>query len=567
MFERMFGRKVNNTRVVRVTTKIVFTFTLFILLSNLASNYVNLLFNRSELLKLMNQLLIKDLKTMYSYCNNQYEIFIFDQKFDESMKSIEGKGLNEIKNSKAVVLGIKKDGTLQFQASRVQRYEKFNDLSAINSMVAATKGHEHEGNEGHLNFTYNNEAYFGMFKYNQKWDMFILRGEEKNEFFRESKIIFAQISIIIVIITVFSSIVGIIALRRLLRFIDVITSSIMKMIRKKELTLIDLQGATNDDITYMGTAFNSLSNTVGNLVKIFEKFANQDVVSKAYQDREVKLEGTRRELTILFTDIKSFTFITETLGNDIIKLLNMHYDRAIREIIRYDGVIGSIIGDALLAVYGALEDSQENKSYQAVISGYKLHEVTELLRSRMEKIKDEIEEEKGKLTKEEIQIYKAVLLEIGVGIDGGSVFYGTLGSYVRMTNTVIGDNVNAASRMEGLTRVYKVPVICSEYVKNDIEKNVKNHGIYFLEVDKVMVKGKTKTQKVYWPILESGMDEKLRKNIAAFELALELYYNGKWSDAKKQFSKCSLRLADIFKERTLEKCPSNWNGVWQMTTK
>ncbi len=563
----MLGRKVNNTRVVRVTTKIVLTFTLFILLSNLASNYVNLRFNRSELLKLMNQLLIKDLKTMYSYCNNQYEIYIFDQKFDESMKSIENKGLNEVKNNKAVVLGIKKDGSLQFQASKVQRYEKFHDQTALDYMASNIKSEDGEGSEGHLNFVFNNEAYFGMFKYNQKWDMFILRGEEKNEFLKESKTIFFQVSIIIVFITLISAFIGIFVLRRILRFIDVITNSIMKMIDTKELTLIDLKGATNDDITYMGTAFNSLSNTVGNLVNIFEKFANQDVVSKAYKDREVKLEGTKRELTILFTDIKSFTFITETLGNDIIKLLNMHYDRAIREIIRYDGVIGSIIGDALLAVYGAIDDTNENKSYQAVLSGYKLHEVTELLRLRMDKIKAELEEEKGKLSKEELQIYKAVLLEIGVGIDGGSVFYGTLGSYVRMTNTVIGDNVNAASRMEGLTRVYKVPIICSEYVKDDIEKNVKNHGIYFLELDRVMVKGKTKTQKVYWPILESEMDEKFKKNIAAFELALELYYNGKWADARKQLSKCSLRLADIFKERTQEKCPSNWNGVWQMTTK
>jgi len=563
----MLGRKVNNTRVVRVTTKIVLTFALFILLSNLASNYVNLLFNRSETLKLMNQLLIKDLKTMYSYANNQYEIYVFDQKFDESMKSMENKGLNELKNNKAVVLGIKKDGTILFQASKVKRYDKFNDQTAINYMASNIKSQDGEGSEGHLNFVYNDEAYFGMFKYNQKWDMFILRAEEKNEFFRESRIIFFQISVIIVIITLLSAFIGIVVLRRILRFIDVITNSIMRMIETKELSLIDLKGATNDDITYMGTAFNSLSNTVGNLVHIFEKFANQDVVSKAYQDREVKLEGTKRELTILFTDIKSFTFITETLGNDIIKLLNMHYDRAIREIIRYDGVIGSIIGDALLAVYGALDDSTENKSYQAVLSGYKLQEVTELLRLRMDKIKNELEEEKGKLSKEELQIYKAVLLEIGVGIDGGSVFYGTLGSYVRMTNTVIGDNVNAASRMEGLTRIYKVPIICSEYIKDDIEKNVKNHGIYFLELDQVMVKGKTKTQKVYWPILESEMNEKFKKDIAAFELALELYYKGKWADARKQLSKCSLRLADIFKERTQQKCPSNWNGVWQMTTK
>lgn len=563
----MFGRKVNNTRVFRVTTKIVLTFTLFILLSNLASNYVNLLFNRSELLRLMNQLLIKDLKVMYTYCNNQYEIYRFDRNLDESIRSIESKGLNEIKNEKAVVLGIKRDGNMEFQASKIKRYERFNDIIALNTMMGYIKDGQSEGSEGHLNFYFNDEEYFGFFKYNPKWDIFILRGEEKSEFFSESKLIFFQVSVIIAVMTLVTAVVGIFILRRILKFIDVITKSIMDMIQKKELSLINLEGATNDDVTYMGVAFNSLSSTVGNLVNIFQKFANQDIVRKAYNEREVKLEGTKRELTILFSDIKSFTFITETLGNDIIKLLNMHYDRAIREIIKYDGVIGSIIGDALLAVYGALDDSRENKSFQAVLSAYKLHEVTELLRLRMDRIKSELEEEKGKLTKEELQVYKAVLLEIGVGIDGGSVFYGTLGSYVRMTNTVIGDNVNSASRLEGLTRIYKAPVICSEYVKKDIESSVENHGIYFLEIDRVMVKGKTKAQKIYWPVMESEIDEGFRKNLTAFELGLELYYSGKWAEARKKFAKCGLKVAEVFKERTSEKCPSNWDGIWQMTSK
>ncbi|MCL2154269.1 MAG: adenylate/guanylate cyclase domain-containing protein [Leptospirales bacterium] len=565
----MFGRKVHGTNIIRVTTKIVVTFTLFILLSNLASNYINLLLNRSELLSLMNQLLIKDLKSIYAYCNNQYEIYMYDKKFDESMQSIENKGLNEIKNDKAIVLGIQKDGLIIFQSSKVDRYDNLDDSEALDFMNSSIK-QDKEGldvGEGHLKFMFNHERYFGMFKYNQKWDIFILRGEEESEFFSQSKYIFFQVSVIIIVITLFSALIGVIALRRLLRFINVITDSIKDMIDLGELSLINLKGASNDDITYMGMAFNTLSNTVGNLVKIFEKFANQDVVSKAYKDREVKLEGTKRELTILFSDIKSFTYITETLGDDIISLLNLHYDKAIREIIRNDGTIGSIIGDALLAVYGVDEESYSNKSYQAVLSGYKLHEVADLLRVRMERIRMEIEHERGKLSDAELKIYKAVLLEIGVGIDGGTVFYGTLGSYVRMTNTVIGDNVNAASRLEGLTRVYKVPVVCSEYVKNDIEENVSDHGIYFLELDRVMVKGKTQIQKVYWPIMESVLTKKFKDSISMFESALALYYQGKWTEASKRFSRCGMVIADVFKERIKTKCPSNWNGVWQMTEK
>jgi len=565
----MFGRKVHGTRVVRVTTKIVVTFTLFILLSNFASNYVNLLLNRSELLNLMNQLLIKDLKSVYSYCNNQYDIYMYDKKFDDSMQSIENKGLNEIKNEKAVVLGLKRDGAIIFQSSKINRYDLLEDSDALDFMNSNVKK-DNEGiysGEGHLRFTFNNEKYFGMFKYNPKWDIFILRAEEENEFFSQSKYIFIQVSVIIIVITLCSAFIGVVVLRRLLKYINVITSSIMDMIESKELSLINLKGATNDDVTYMGAAFNTLSNTVDNLIKIFEKFANQDVVSKAYKDREIKLEGSKKELTILFSDIKSFTFITETLGDDIIKLLNMHYDKAIREIIKYDGTIGSIIGDALLAVYGVVEESSDNKSHQAVLSGYKLHEVVDLLRIRMERIKMEVENEKGKLSEDELKIYKAVLLEIGVGIDGGTVFYGTIGSYVRMTNTVIGDNVNAASRLEGLTRVYKVPIVCSEYVKNDIEENVAEHDIYFLELDRVMVKGKTKHQKVYWPIMESAITKKFRDSLNIFESALTLYYKGNWNEANKLFNRCGLVIADVFKERTKTKCPSNWNGVWQMTEK
>jgi len=560
----MFGRKVNNTRVFRVTTKIVLTFTLFILVSNFASNYLNLIFNRSEMLKLMNQLLVKDLKSIYTYCNNQYEIYRFDRNLEGSISSIENMGLNEIKNEKSVVLGVKKTGEIEFQASKIQRYEFFEDSESLKEMI---RNLEEQKNEGHIRFQFNDETYFGMFKYNPSWDYFIVRGEEEDEFYKDSRLIFLQISALIVVLTIFSAFIGITILRRILRFIDIITGSIMKMIRNQNLTLIDLKGATNDDITYLGVAFNSLSNTVGNLVNIFQKFANQDLVAKAYREREVKLEGSRKELTILFTDIKSFTFITEVLGNDIIKLLNLHYDRAIREITKYDGVIGSIIGDALLAVFGAFDDREENKSIQAVRSAYRIQEVAKLLRSRMEKIKKEIEAEQGKLSNEELRVYKAVLLEIGVGIDGGSVFYGTLGSYVRMTNTVIGDNVNAASRLEGLTRIYKTPVICSEYVKVILKKNVPDHSIYFLELDQVMVKGKTKTQRIYWPIIDLDKKEKLKKEITAFELGLELYYQGKWADARKRFLKCGLKAADVFKERTKEKCPSNWKGVWEMTSK
>ncbi|MBU3917681.1 adenylate/guanylate cyclase domain-containing protein, partial [bacterium] len=220
-----------------------------------------------------------------------------------------------------------------------------------------------------------------------------------------------------------------------------------------------------------------------------------------------------------------------------------------------------------LSVFGVFEESTDNKSHQALLTAYKLQEVTATLRSNMRQIKENIEAKKGELSPKELKVFRAVLLEIGVGIDGGEVFYGTLGSYVRMTNTVIGDDVNAASRLEGLTRIYKVPVICSAYVKNDVETNVTDANIHFIEIDTVLVKGKTTGKKVYWPILDEDFNDEVKENIKEFTLGLDLYYKGEWNEAHKHINKCSLPVADVFKQRTKEVCPKNWNGIWEMTTK
>ncbi len=560
----MFGKKINNTRVVPVTIKIVFTFTLFILISNFTTSYINLVYNRSEHFKLLNELLTKDLKNIYQYCNNQFEIYQFDNNLEGSIESIEKRGLLPLKSEKGVIMGVKPDSEILFQSSKLEKVAQFSDnvtLLKWNRKLGDGK------DEGLTYFDFNGEQYFGMYKYNAKWKAYIIRAEELSEFRAPSRRIFLVVGIIICFITLFVAFVGNRILRFLLRYINIMSTSIMNMIKNQQLGIIPLEGATNDDITYLGTAFNSLSNTVGNLVAIFQKFATKDVVQKAYQERQVKLEGERRELTILFSDIKSFTFITETLGTDIIKLLNLHYDRAIREVVKLDGVIGSIIGDALLAVFGALDEGTGNKSYNAVLAGYKLHEVTRMLRRRMKDIKDDLQKQKGGLTRAEAKVYKAVLLEIGVGIDGGEVFYGTLGSYVQMTSTVIGDNVNAASRLEGLTRIYKTPVICSEYVKIDIEENVEDHGIYFLEIDTVLVKGKTKGVKIYWPIFMTSIDARMEKQIAYYESGVKLFYSGDWQLAHESFQACKLPPAEEFRARTSEKPPKEWNGIWEMTSK
>jgi class 3 adenylate cyclase len=564
MFEHIFGKKINRTRIMPLTTKIILIFAIFILVSNLGSNYINLTYNRSGMMKFIRELLIRDLKEMYTICNTQYEIYQYSNDYQGSVTNIQRNALDQFKNRKSIFLGVKKDGAIVFQASRIKNYPVFKDQKTLSLMLKNQNKHILEGA---LPFRFNGDNYFGLYKYNHKWEVFIIRGEEYNEFYAESTRIFRNISIIIAIITLLTAVLGVILLNYITRYITIITDRIMAMTQNQQLDLIELHGASNDDITFLGMAFNSLSSTINNLLLIFRKFVNRDIALKAYQEHEVRLEGRQLELTILFSDIKRFTYITETLGSDIIKLLNVHYDNTIKEIIRNSGIIGSIIGDALLAVYGVLNESGVNKSHQAVLSAYKIQGIAASLREKMRQKRDQIIQEKGALTEAEEKVYQAVLIEVGIGIDGGVVFYGNIGSSERMTNTVIGDNVNSASRLEGLTRIYNVPVIVSGYVKDDIERHVPDHGLEFMEIDQVLVKGKTIGAKIYWPIPIEKYTWQLQTALATFSRGLHLYYGGDWENAYRLFTETPLPLAEVFKERTLTERPEKWDGIWKMTSK
>jgi len=465
------------------------------------------------------------------------------------------------------MLGVNSSGSIELMASGAEKTATFTDKYTLQTMTANLKSAE---TEGFISFNLGGKKYFGVYKYSANWDMFFIRAEEFGEFYADSNRIFKKISIIILVITVACAVVGIFIIDYILRFIRNITNSIIAMIRRNSIELIDMKGSQADDVTFMGMAFNALSDTINKMMNIFQKFTNKDIVIRAYEEKQVRLEGSKRELTCLFSDIKSFTSMTEVLGTDIINLLNLHYTRVINIILKHEGIIGSIIGDALLVVFGVFGDkSSRLKSYQAVLTGYRIHEVAAEIREEMKAVSDKLIAERGGLTPQEERVFKAVLIEVGVGIDGGDVFYGNIGSYERMTNTVIGDTVNSSSRMEGLNRVYKAPVICSEYIKNDIIDNVPDHGLEFFELDMVKVKGKDEGKKVFWPVFKKDITPSMRREFRHYEEALKLYYKGEWKKAHESFIKCSsLAPAEVFLGRTKDgRCPKNWSGIWTMDSK
>jgi class 3 adenylate cyclase len=560
--KRGLFQKIGDTSMIPISAKIVIIVSALLLISNFATNYLTISLLRKETMEMNSRLLARELKEIYINAGNQYQIFLFSENKQEVTDFIAQAAEKSMTHPGSWAVGVFPSGELLFntQAATPERLPDKNLLDEI--MIAKENGVD----EGSRFFNTPYGEYFGVYKYHEEWDAFLLRADLMADLMHESNEVFKRIFVIILILTVVFMSVSFIALIRILRFVKVISRSLYDMQQKQELTLIDLKNAPADDITYLGISFNSLASSINNLLGIFRKFASRDVVNKAYRDRIVNLEGEQRELTILFTDIRSFTNMTETLGNDIIDLLNLHYSSAIHIIHNKGGIVGSIIGDALLAVYGADEETaDQNKSLAALLSAWKLQDAASELRNSMLESRKIIENTRA-LTPREEEVFKAVMLAIGVGIDGGTVFYGTIGSNERMTNTVIGDNVNSASRIEGLTRIYQLPVIVSEYVKDDIKGQTDRFR--FFEIDTVQVKGKTKGKKVFFPLDVEMTSDKEIVEWEIFEKALTYYYDGNWDAARVCFDLLTIPVAEIFKQRISERdVPEGWNGIWTMTSK
>ena len=556
--------KVGKTRIIPLGLKILIIFITIILLSNFATNYLSIQFSKKQIINLNNTIMVEQLKELYTNATNQFQIYNYSDNKEESQEALRQVAISGFSNKNSVAIGVTPKGDILFSACNNHRlkWEHFYDSEKLAQL---NQDFENDIKEGSVTFENEDGAYFGVYKYQADWGYYLIRAEKRSDLDANTKNVYLYTLLIIIVLTIAFVVIGWVILRHEFKPVQKITKDLYEMQQHKQLELIDLSHAKNDDITYLAASFNSLSSSVNNLLGTFQKFVPKDVVAKAYTDQGIGLEGSQRELAMLFSDIKSFTYRTETLGNDIIDVLNVHYNRVIHNVHENAGVVGSIIGDAILAVYGTLE-SKRSKSYNAILAAWDITHATADLRHTMKLRREEIEK-KRKLTESEEKIFIAVSLDVGVGIDGGNVFYGNIGSNEHMANTVIGDNVNSASRLEGLTRIYHLPVIVSEYIMKEVMNETARFR--FFEIDTVQVKGKTQGKKIYFPFDTNEMEKELLAKYEQFEQGLASYYEGDWKNARKQFKNCDLpELTEVFLERMGNKsAPEGWNGIWAMTTK
>jgi adenylate cyclase len=208
---------------------------------------------------------------------------------------------------------------------------------------------------------------------------------------------------------------------------------------------------------------------------MFSRFVSPEMVDQLITTQDINSLNKRADLTILFSDIRGFTALSEKLSpEEVVALLNPYLEAMTEIIYKHSGTVDKYEGDAILAFYGE-PDPYPDHAARAVRTAVEMRTALENLRRQWV--------QEGRVSES---------FEMGVGLNSGEVFVGLLGSAQRINYTVIGDNVNLAARIQDLTKTYKWPILVSEatyqQVKDEFECEL---------VDSVIVKGKTEAVKLY----------------------------------------------------------------------
>jgi adenylate cyclase len=279
----------------------------------------------------------------------------------------------------------------------------------------------------------------------------------------------------------------------------------------------------------------------------FKKYVSPVVISDIMKHPEkLKLGGERRDITVFFSDIRGFTSISEKLSPEkLVKILNEYLTAMTDIVMKHEGVVDKYIGDAIMAFWGAPLTQPDHAKMAA--------------RTALDMIK-RLEELKIEWKKQNFPE-----INIGIGLNSGQAVIGNMGSYDRFDYTAMGDSINLGSRLEGLTKQYRVKIIISETTKDQLK------GFITRELDLVAVKGKNKPIKIYELVGREGEfhDEKI---ITDYESGLQHYFNKRWDKAIAEFSKNKndkpaeefIKRCEAFKKNPPAK---DWNKVWEHKTK
>ena len=291
-----------------------------------------------------------------------------------------------------------------------------------------------------------------------------------------------------------------------------------------------------------------------NIRKAFSRFVPEQIIDELVMnaEREAKVGvGEKRDVAILFSDIRSFTNISErNRPETIVAFLNRYFTIMCTIIKKHGGTVDKFIGDAIMALFGA-PVSYEDNARRAVAAAYEMREAL------------------ASVPIEDLYLPDGMKFDIGIGIHYGDVIVGSIGSEDKTDYSVIGDNVNLASRLEGLTKTYGAKILVSQAVKDEIKPD----EFIFRLLDDVKVKGKKTAVPIY--AIDRNIEEFSGIYRDSYKKGLALYKQGIFNLALEYFTKAITESPDdkaskLMKSRCeefIKNPPENWDGAIAFTTK
>lgn len=294
----------------------------------------------------------------------------------------------------------------------------------------------------------------------------------------------------------------------------------------------------------------------------FGMYVASDVMKDLESNPEkLKLGGELRDITVMFTDIRKFTSISEGLDpTELINLMNEFLTAMTDVVMDYKGTVDKYIGDAIMCFWNAPRDMDDHAK-QACLAALRMQ-------SRLDPINKRIIEQAKKTGKE------PTILRAGIGINTGKCAVGNMGSKQRFAYSAMGDGVNMASRFEGLTKQYGIGILIGEKTYKDVE------DFAVLEIDLVRVVGKNAPERIYalFGDDKTASKDEFKKWKSVHEQMLRAYRAQDIKRAIELLSECKTlcddgakKLYDVYEERIkgLKKNPKNdnWDGVFVAAVK
>jgi adenylate cyclase len=284
----------------------------------------------------------------------------------------------------------------------------------------------------------------------------------------------------------------------------------------------------------------------------FQQYVSPEVIRRLLSDPE-RVKPRKTEVSVLFSDIRGFTTISETLdAQTLAGLLNGYLTEMTRIIFRHQGTLDKYIGDAVMAIWGAPfdEPGHAQRCCQSAVS--MLVRLAEL--------------------QAQWRAQGSPLLEIGIGINTGIASVGNMGSSLRYGYTAMGDAVNLAARLEGLNKEYGTQILISEFTR----RALRDDQFIFREIDFIRVKGKLQPVTIYEILGPRAQENNPAELVALFSVAREAYKHRDWRSASAAWHAILERWpgdgpSRVFlarcEEYIAEEPPVEWDGVYAMKHK